>query len=84
MSLSATRRGDYMFLWWLGDHKPGKVHVFGGNGRLIARVSLRTLQPTGILKVDPHVLEMIGELEREGRFETTPPMDFGAAAGFTL
>ena len=56
-----------MFLWWIGDHDPRHVHVFDKNGKLITRVNLDTLLPMDIPKMDRRIVELIRELQREGR-----------------
>ncbi len=56
-----------MFLWWIGDHPPHHVHVFNKNGRLITRVNLTTMQPMDAVKIPNKILELIRELQQEGR-----------------
>ncbi len=65
--MGRIRRGGYMFLWWIGDHAPHHVHVLDKNGKLITRVNLVTMQPMDILKVERKILELIRELQNEGR-----------------
>ena len=65
--MGKIRRGGYMFLWWIGDHEPRHVHVFDKNGRLLTRVNLATLQPMDALKIERKIVELIRELQREGR-----------------
>jgi hypothetical protein len=48
--MGRIRRGGYTFVWWIGDHSPRHVHVFGKSGRLITRVNLETLRPMDIPK----------------------------------
>jgi hypothetical protein len=65
--MGKVRRGGYMFMWWIGDHPPRHIHVFDKNGRLITRVNLETMQAMDIPKIERKVLELIQELQREGR-----------------
>ena len=65
--MGKIRRGGFMFMWWIGDHEPRHVHVFDKNGKLITRVDLETMQPMDIPKIKRKVLELIRELQREGR-----------------
>jgi len=65
--MGKIRRGGYMFLWWIGDHRPRHIHVFDKNENLITRVNLETMQPMDIPKIERKVVELIRELQREGR-----------------
>jgi hypothetical protein len=65
--MGKVRRGGYLFIWWIGDHQPRHVHVFDKNGRLISRVNLETMTPMDIPKIESKILELIRELQREGR-----------------
>ena len=65
--MGKVRRGGYVFMWWMGDHEPRHIHVFDKNGKLITRVDLETMQPMDIPKIERKVLELIRELQREGR-----------------
>jgi hypothetical protein len=65
--MGKVRRGGYMFLWWIGDHQPRHIHVFDKNGKLITRVNLATMEAMDIPKVERRILEIIRELQREGR-----------------
>lgn len=56
-----------MFMWWIGDHTPRHVHVFDKNGKLITRMNLVTMQPMDIPKVERRIVELIRELQNEGR-----------------
>ena len=56
-----------MFMWWIGDHTPRHVHVFDKNGKLITRMNLATMQPMDIPKVERRVVQLICELQNEGR-----------------
>jgi hypothetical protein len=65
--MGKVRRGGFMFMWWIGDHEPRHVHVFDKNSKLITRVDLETMQAMDIPKIERKVLELIRELQREGR-----------------
>ena len=65
--MGKVRRGGYMFIWWIGDHRPRHVHVFDKNNRLITRVNLETMQPMDISQIDRKILELIRELQNESR-----------------
>ena len=65
--MGRVRRGGYTFLWWIGDHSPRHVHVFDKNSRLITRVNLETMQAMDIPKVERRIIELIRELQTEGR-----------------
>lgn len=65
--MGKIRRGGFMFIWWIGDHSPRHVHVFDKNGKLITRVNLETMQAMDIPKVERKILELIRELQNEGR-----------------
>jgi hypothetical protein len=65
--MGRVRRGGYVFMWWIGDHKPRHVHVLDKNGRLITRVNLETMQPMDISKIERKIVQLIRELQREGR-----------------
>jgi len=65
--MGKVRRGGYVLMWWIGDHPPRHIHVFDKNGRLITRVDLDTMQAMDIPKIERKILELIRELQREGR-----------------
>ena len=65
--MGKVRRGGYMFIWWIGDHRPRHVHVFDKNEKLITRVNLETMTPMDTAQVSGKVLELIRELIAEGR-----------------
>ena len=62
--MGKTRRGNYVFLTWKGDHSPRHVHVYT-DGKLIVKWNLDDRVP---MKGRPtaRVLRLIAELEREG------------------
>jgi hypothetical protein len=65
--MGKVRRGGYILLWWIGDHKPRHVHVQTAKGRKLGRVNLTTLE--GLEKWTPpkDLVDIIVELKREGR-----------------
>ena len=65
--MGKIRRGGYMFLWWIGDHPPRHVHVFDKNGTLITRVNLETMEPMDIPRIERKIMEIIRDLQNEGR-----------------
>ncbi len=65
--MGKVRRGGYMFMWWIGDHSPRHLHVFDKNGKLITRFNLETMQAMDIPKVERKIVELIRELQNEGR-----------------
>ena len=59
------RRGNYVFLAWVGDHRPRHVHVYR-EGRLVVKWDLENWRPmkgTAPLRV----VRLLRELRREGR-----------------
>jgi len=62
--MSKTRRGNYIFLSWKGDHSPRHVHVYK-DGKLIVKWNLDDRMP---MKGRPtaRVLQLIELLETEG------------------
>jgi hypothetical protein len=65
--MGKIRRGGYILEWYIGDHKPRHIHVFDKNERLITRVNLETMQAMDIPKIERKIVELIRELQREGR-----------------
>ena len=58
------RRGNFVFLGWIGDHSPRHVHVYK-NGKLIVKWDLEN----GVtMKGAPtrRILRLINELQDEG------------------
>jgi predicted NBD/HSP70 family sugar kinase len=66
--MGRVRRGGYIFIWWKGDHPPLHVHVFDNDGKIITRVNLKTMEPMDIPRVTKKIVELIRELQEEGRF----------------
>ena len=62
--MGKTRRGNYIFVTWKGDHSPRHVHVYS-DGKLVLKWNLEDRVP---MKGRPtaRVLEIIAELELEG------------------
>ena len=42
--MGKTRRGNYVFLTWTGDHTPRHVHVYK-EGKLVVKWDLENWQP---------------------------------------
>ena len=63
--MSKIRRGGYVFLTWIGDHSPRHVHVYR-KGQLVLKWDLDNGQPMAG-KATRHLLELIRELEAEGK-----------------
>ena len=63
--MSKIRRGDYVFLTWIGDHGPRHVHVYR-DGRLVVKWDLEN-RVAMKAKATRRVLNLIAELEQEGR-----------------
>lgn len=62
--MGKTRRGNYIFVTWKGDHSPRHVHVYK-DGKLVVKWNLEDRVP---MKGRPtaRLLELIAELELEG------------------
>jgi len=60
-----VRRGNYVFLTWIGDHSPRHVHVYRYS-KLVVKWDLENWLPMEG-KADRKLLKLIGELNREGR-----------------
>lgn len=62
--MGKIRRGNYIFLTWVGDHSPRHVHVYR-DGMLVLKWDLENGQP---MKGKPtrKLLRLIEELEAEG------------------
>ena len=65
--MGKVRRGGYIFEWWIGDHAPHHVHVSDSNGELLGRIALDSGQSLGDWKPPKKVLELIRQLQNEGR-----------------
>lgn len=63
--MGKIRRGNYVFVTWVGDHPPRHVHVYK-DGKLAVKWDLEhRLAIRG--KANRQILKWIAELEREGR-----------------
>lgn len=62
--MGKIRRGNYLFLSWIGDHGH-HVHVFR-DGRLIVKWDLDNKKPIEG-KASRHIRELIDELMKEGQ-----------------
>lgn len=62
--MGKTRRGNFIFVTWKGDHSPRHVHVYK-DGKLVVKWNLDDCVP---MKGRPtaRLLELIAELELEG------------------
>jgi hypothetical protein len=64
--MGKIRRGNYIFVWFIGDHTPPHVHVYR-DGRLLAKWDLLNgLVMEGA--VTAKILTLITELRDEGKF----------------
>ncbi len=63
--MGRIRRGNYLFVFWEGDHHPRHVHVYR-DGKLIVKWDLENSKA---MKGEPNrqILKYIGEMRREGR-----------------
>jgi hypothetical protein len=59
------RLGGYIFIAWRSDHPPRHVHVYQ-KGRLVVKWDLENKKPMKG-RASAKVLELIGNLETEGR-----------------
>jgi hypothetical protein len=59
-----VRRGNYVFLAWIGDHAPRHVHVYR-NSKLVVKWDLENWLPMEG-KANRKLLELIEELNKEG------------------
>ena len=65
--MGRVRRGGYIFIWWIGDHPPRHMLVYDDDANFITRMNLETMQPMDVPKVDKRIVDVIGELQCEGR-----------------
>ena len=65
--MGKVRRGGYIFEWWIGDHQPRHVHVSDSNGELLGRIALNNNEALDDWKPPKKVLEIIRQLQIEGR-----------------
>lgn len=60
-----VRRGNYVFVSWIGDHAPRHVHVYR-DGVLVVKWDLESWRPMKG-KANRRLLKLIEELESEGK-----------------
>ena len=65
--MGRIRRGGYIFISWVGDHPPRHVHIYDVNANFIRRMNLETMQPMDVVKVDKGIVDIIRDLQTEGR-----------------
>jgi hypothetical protein len=59
------RRGNYVFLAWVGDHRPRHVHVYR-EGKLVVKWDLENWRPMkGSAPL--RVIRLLAKLRREGK-----------------
>jgi hypothetical protein len=63
--MGKVRRAGYVFVTWKGDHTPRHVHVYR-DGKFIVKWDLENQRPMKG-EAPRKVVELIGELESEGR-----------------
>lgn len=62
--MGKIRRGNYVFVTWVGDHPPRHVHVYR-DGKLVVKWDLENrLAMRG--EADRRIVKWITELEEEG------------------
>ncbi len=62
--MGKIRRGNYIFVTWIGDHPPRHVHVYK-NGKLVVKWDLdHRIAMKG--KANNKIIKLIVELEQEG------------------
>ena len=63
--MTKIRRGDHIFVTWVGDHAPRHVHVYK-DGKLVVKWDLENrIAMKG--KANSRILKLIADLEQEGR-----------------
>lgn len=60
-----VRRGNYVFLTWIGDHSPRHVHVYR-NAKLVVKWDLENWLPMEG-KANRKLLQLIEELNKDGK-----------------
>lgn len=63
--MGKIRRGNFVFVTWVGDHPPRHVHVYK-DGELVVKWDLEN-QIAMRGKASRRILTLIAELEQEGR-----------------
>ena len=62
--MGKIRRGNYIFLTWIGDHSPRHVRVYQ-KSKLVVKWDLENCQPMEG-KASRKLIQLIEELESEG------------------
>ena len=62
--MGKIRRGNYIFLTWIGDHSPRHVHVYR-ESRLVVKWDLENWQPMEG-KAGRRLIQLIEEMDSEG------------------
>ena len=62
--MSKKRRGNYIFLTWVGDHTPRHVHVYR-DSKFIVKWDLENKQVM-LGNITKKILQFIEELDNEG------------------
>ena len=62
--MGKIRRGNYIFLTWIGDHSPRHVHVYR-ESRLVVERDLENWQPMEG-KASRRLIQLIEEMDSEG------------------
>jgi len=63
--MGKIRRGNYVFLSWIGDHSPRHVHVYRSS-KLVLKWDLENWLPMKG-KPDRRILQLIDEFVNEGK-----------------
>lgn len=63
--MGKIRRGNFIFVFWEGDHPPRHVHVYR-DGMLLLKWDLENGKPMKG-EISQQLLRYIHELQREGR-----------------
>lgn len=63
--MGKVRRGNYVFVTWIGDHTPRHVHVYR-DGRFVLKWDIENWLPMRG-KASAHILRLIRELDDEGQ-----------------
>ncbi len=65
--MGKVRRGNYIFIWYIGDHTPPHVHVYR-DGRLVVKWDLLNEAPL-FGQINAQITKLVQELKQEGRFD---------------
>ena len=61
-----TRRG-YRIEWFIGDHRPGHVHLYDTKERFLGRLDIERMRGIEGGMPSRKLIKVIEELKREGR-----------------